>query len=373
MRLGQASSAARGRASARAIAPLAAACLSLAVAACQQEAPEPEEVARPVKILEVRGSGAVLTREYPGRIRAIQQADMAFEVPGRIVEFRFKEGEQVQEGEVIARLDDRDYQARVDAARAQADNAKVNFQRAQKLFEEGALAALERDRRRTAYETAEADLREATKALEDTALRAPFTGVMARKLVEDFENVRAKQNVLILQDETHLEIRVNVPERDMTGGGAQRLDPDEITRRIKPRVIVTAIPDREFPARVKQVAMIADPTTRTFEATFVIDRPTEVSVLPGMTAKVMISAPAEAAGRSGMRIPASATVADEQGKAFVWRVDPSNMTVRRAAVELGELSGSDVTILSGLADGDLIAISGVHQLREGMAVRRFEP
>jgi RND family efflux transporter MFP subunit len=361
------------RALARSIAALAAACLSLAVAGCGEEAPEPEEVARPVKIFEVRGSGATVTREYPGRIRAIQQADMAFEVPGKIIEFRFKEGEQVQEGEVLARLDDRDFQARLDSARAQAENARVNFERAQKLFEEGALAALERDRRRTVYDTAEANLREASKAVEDTALRAPFAGVMARKLVEDFENVQAKQVVLILQDESHLEIRINVPERDMTGGRAQKLDPDEITRRIQPRVVATSIPDREFPARVKQLAMIADPTTRTFEATFVIERPADVSVLPGMTAKVIISVPAEAAGRSGMRIPASATVSDEQGNAVVWVLDPSSMTVRPVAVELGELSGSEVTIRGGLSDGDQIAISGVHQLREGMTVRRFEP
>jgi RND family efflux transporter MFP subunit len=373
MRRGEASTTARRRACARAIAPLAAACLSLAVAGCGEEAPEPEEVARPVKILEVRGSGATVTREYPGRIRAIQQADMAFEVPGKIVEFRFTEGQLVQEGEVLARLDDRDFQARLDSSQAQSENARVNFERAQKLFEEGALAALERDKRRTVYESAEANLRERSKAVEDTALRAPFSGVMAKKLVEDYENVLAKQTVLILQDESNLEIRVNVPERDMTGGGPEKLDPDEITRRLKPRVIVTAIPDREFPARAKQVAMIADPTTRTFEATFVIERPTDVSVRPGMTAKLIISAPAEAAGRSGMRIPASATVADAQGDAFVWVVDPSNMQVRPVPVELGELSGADVSILSGLSDGDQIAISGVHQLREGMTVRRFEP
>ena len=373
MRRGEALTAPRRRACALAITPLAAACLSLAVLGCREEAPEPEEVARPVKILEVRGSGAKLTREYPGRIRAIQQADMAFEVPGRIIEVRFTEGEQAEEGAVLARLDARDYQARLDSIQAQFENARVNFERAQKLFEAGALSALERDRRRTFYETAEANLREASKAVEDTELRAPFAGVMAKKLVEDFENVQAKQPVLILQDASHLEIRVNVPERDMTGGRAQNLDPEAITRRIEPRVIVSAIPDREFPARVKQVAMIADPTTRTFEATLVIERPADVSVLPGMTAKVIISAPAEAAGLSGMRIPANATVSDDEGKAFVWVVDPSNMTVRPVPVELGELSGSDVSILSGLSDGEQIAISGVHQLREGMAVRRFEP
>ena len=74
-----------------------------------------------------------------------------------------------------------------------------------------------------------------------------------------------------------------------------------------------------------------------------------------------------------MRIPANATVSDDEGKPFVWRVDPSSMRVHPAPLELGELSGSEVSVLGGLSDGDLIAISGVHQLREGMAVRRFEP
>ncbi len=90
-----------------------------------------------------------------------------------------------------------------------------------------------------------------------------------------------------------------------------------------------------------------------------------------MTAKLIISVPAEDEAVQGHMVPASASLADDSGAAFVWKVDPSSMRVSRAPVELGELSGSQVQVRSGLDNGDLIAISGVHHLREGMEVRRF--
>ena len=341
--------------------------LSLLATGCQEETVEPPPPVRPVKMLEVGGGMGPITREYPGRIRAVQQADMAFEVPGRIVEFPVKEGDVVAKGALLARLDPRDYQARVDAARADFDNTEVNFRRAQKLFEEGALAELERDRRRTTMQTSEAKLRTAEKSLEDTELRAPFDGVMARKLVEDFQNVRAKQQILVLQDESALEIRVAVPERDLVGRGRD-FDPDEVTQRIKPRVEVAALPGRQFEARVKQLATIADPETRTFEATFVFPTPEE-GILAGMTAKVIIDVPG---AEAGLRIPARAAISDPKGAPFVWLVDPESMTVGSRPVELGEMAGSEIEILDGLSDGDLIAISGVYQLSQGMEVRRWQ-
>jgi multidrug efflux system membrane fusion protein len=65
-------------------------------------------------------------------------------------------------------------------------------------------------------------------------------------------------------------------------------------------------------------------------------------------------------------------LADEQGQAYVWKVDPSSMQVGRSQVELGPLSGDGVTVTRGLVSGDWIAISGVHQLREGMSVSRHQ-
>jgi RND family efflux transporter MFP subunit len=193
---------------------------------------------------------------------------------------------------------------------------------------------------------------------------------MARKLVDDFANVNAKDPVLVFQDDSHLEIQVNIPERDVSGDRHHETN-EEVTARLKPEVVVTSLPDRSFPARVKEVTAETDPVTRTFQATLIFDNPKNVAVFPGMTAKVKIRALQTRRGSNRIAIPTKAAVADAKGNAYVWLVDPSSMTVSRRPVELGDMSGSDVEVKSGLSDGDMIATSGVHQLREGMAVREF--
>jgi RND family efflux transporter MFP subunit len=318
----------------------------------------------------VQGPAGKQTREYPGTVSAAQTAEMAFEVAGKIVEFRYKEGEQVPEGDVIARLDPRDYQAQLDSAQAQADNSRLNFERAQKLVDEGALAPIERDRRKTVFDTADARLRKAKKALEDTELRAPFAGVMARKLVEDFANVQAKQIVLVLTDDQYLKIKLAVPERDLAGERDRSRTLEQVNADIKPEVVITSMPDRRFPGRLSELASTADPSTRTFEATMTFRPPDGIQVLPGMTARVIIQVPQDRG--SAIRIPATAAVANDEGEAFVWLVDSANMTVSRRPVELGPLTGSDATVLSGLEGGEVVVVSGVGQLRDGLKVRRFE-
>ncbi len=136
--------------------------------------------------------------------------------------------------------------------------------------------------------------------------------------------------------------------------------------------MITSLPDRSFAARIKEFSTTADPVTRTFKVTLAFENPPDANILPGMTAKVVIT-PRPSGARPGQQmIPSSAVLADEGGAAFVWIVDPSTMRAQRAPVEVGDLSGSEVEIRSGLSDGDLIAISGVHSLREGMQVSRFD-
>ena len=102
--------------------------------------------------------------------------------------------------------------------------------------------------------------------------------------------------------------------------------------------------------------------------------PEDVNILPGMTAQVTWFAPtADNEQVSTFWIPANAVFSPEAEKQMVWLVDPSAMTVSRKEVALGELSGNNVAVTGGLALGDMIAISGVHHLRDGMRVRSMEP
>jgi RND family efflux transporter MFP subunit len=350
------------------------ACASLiALLGCEEEAPPPPEVTRPIKMLEISGDGDAGTREYPGRIKAGQYSEMSFEVEGRVTEFVFREGDTVEEGAVLAKIDPRDYEARRDSAVARMEHARSERDRYKIMYEKEVKPFAEYEMRIKAFDVTAAELRETEKAVEDTVLRAPFAGVMARKLVEEFENVLAKQSVLVLQNDTLLEIKVNVPERDLAKGNSGDVPAEELTARLKPRVLVSSLPGREFPARMKEIAKVADPTTRTFEATLLFDNPGDVNILGGMTAKIVIDL-SNATGSAGILIPAAAVVgsgaADDQGA--VWVIDQQSMTASKRPIVTGELQGNQIAVESGLSAGDTIAVSGVHQLRDGMEVRRLE-
>jgi RND family efflux transporter MFP subunit len=297
---------------------------------------------------------------------------MAFEVPGRMLAWPVDEGDQVEEGTVLARIDPRDFEADLDAARAQLKKTEADLRRSENIYREdsGAISLSTLDADRRSVDVAAASFRIAEKAKEDTILRAPFDGSVARKLVEDYAAVQAKKPVLILQNDAHLEIRVNVPERDIAGVKAHGdLSNQARTEILDPTVVVTSLPNHRFPARVKEFTTTADPVTRTFRLTLAFDKPDGVRILPGMTAKIILSLKSRSAARL---VPSAAVLTDDSNSPFVWVVSASSMTVKRTPVELGNLTGSDVEIRAGLESGDLVAISGVHHLRDGMQVRRFE-
>jgi len=343
----------------------------VALVACGQETPETQVVVRPVRMLTIETLRGGDMLSYPGEILGVQNAEIAFEVPGRLVEVPAEEGTEVTEGQLLARLDPADYRAALDAADADYRNAKATFDRYAGIFEKGAVSRQDFDNQRRQLQVAEANLAKARKALEDTELRAPFAGRIGRVYVENFNNIQAKQPVLLLQDLSQLDIIVNVPEQDW-----QRARPGltlaQQTERVKPIVTLPTFPGREFPARITEVAAAADPVTRTFTARGRFDPPGDIIILPGMSATVTVRIGADVAGtEQAVRIPANAVVGGNDGGSYVWKVDPDTMTVSLAPVTAGQMSGSSISILDGLAAGDRIAVSGVQHLADGMQVREL--
>ncbi len=348
--------------------------LSGFLGACGQDAPvEQAEVARPIKMMSIGEGAGTRTLEVPGSVSAAQSADLSFEVSGRMLARIVEEGQLVEAGEVVAKLDPRDYVAQRDGARARRDTASADYDRYAKAFEKNAVTEQQVSRSKGQFDVSQAELDVAEKALEDTELRAPFGGRIARRLVDDFANVRPKEAVMVLQDESSLELRVAVAERDWIRGDAG-ISVDELTRRINPRVEVAALRGRFFPAYVKALSNSADPVTRTYEVTFGFQSPTDVNVSPGMTGKVIVDLYTETReeGEAPVSVPSNALVADAKGNPYVWVVDPATMRVAKRAVEPGELSGTGVPIRSGLSGGDLVVVSGVNSLTDGMLVRDMD-
>ena len=348
-------------------------CLYVAalLAACEKEIAEAPEIVRPVRMLSIETLHGGETLSYPGEILGVQNAELAFEVPGRLIQLPAQEGIEVSEGQLLAKLEPADFQASLDAAEATYRNAKETFERFEEVFSKGAISRQDFDNQRRQFEVAEANLATARKALSDTELRAPFAGRIGRVYVDNFNNVQAKQAILLLQDLSELDIIVNVPEQDW-----QRARPGltlaQQTERAKPYVTLPTFPDREFPARITEVAASADPVTRTFAARGRFDPPEDIVILPGMSATVTVRIDPDAAGlQDAVQIPANAVVGGNDGGSYVWMVEDATMTVSLAPVTVGQMSGSNITVIEGLSAGDRIAVSGMQQLAEGMKVREL--
>ena len=351
---------------------MAATTLLVATGCGKKQEQSQGEIVRPVKTFTLGQVAVQRTMELPGETRAIKEATLAFEVNGRISELPVKEGDVVKEGQLLAQLDPRELKASLDSAIADWNAAKAKFERAGRLLERRVISDQEFENEKREYQVSVAKLDQAKKAFEDTTLKADFDGVVAKIFVKRFENVAAKANVMVLQDTSEIEVAVNIPE-SRVALSRPNLRLEDLNQRAKPLIELTAVPGRQFPARITQVSRTADPATRTYEAKVVFAPPDDLHVLPGMTAKVIGQVHPDVAGGGGAtHVPSNALGSDPDGKAFVWRLDPATMTVSKVPVTIGDASGSMIEVSGELAAGDEIVISGVPQLQPGMKVRRWQ-
>ncbi|KPV39188.1 hypothetical protein AN478_13000 [Thiohalorhabdus denitrificans] len=326
-----------------------------------------EETVRPVKTVVLTGADVAGSRQFPATVRAAQRVDLAFQVSGQVVDLPVQEGEAINKGGLVARLDDERYRSELRSTRAEYQEARASFRRAQELVQEGFVSQTEFEQARARMEQTEAALEQARKNVEDTVLRAPFKGVVARVMVDQFQEVQAKEPVASIQDVSTIELVVDAPERIVARRGQEP--------RAEMVAVFESLPEREFPITLKEFATEADPQTQTFEYVFALPQPENANLLPGMTAS-LIARPKEGkdqTGRKGFVLPAEAVFAAESGAPSVWVVDPETNKVHRRKVETGELTGTDsIRVLEGVKRGDRVAVAGATQLEEGMKVNPVE-
>ena len=181
----------------------------------KKEEPPAKEVVRPVKMMTIASGDVTFKRSFPGKVKASQQVDLAFKVSGPLVEFPVNEGQSVKIGKLLARIDPRDFKINLDKAKAHALEAEQQYKRYKDLYIKKQVSKADFDKYRAASDIARAQKEDAQHALSDTYLRAPFAGVIAKKFVENFQEVRAKQPIVSLQDVSSVEIHIDVPEAVM--------------------------------------------------------------------------------------------------------------------------------------------------------------
>lgn len=340
------------------------------LAACGEEAAPLTQGARPVKTIVIEGMGGSGIREFPGRIDANRQAELSFRVRGTVNAILVKEGDIVEEGQLLAELDKTDYQIAVNNQQAQFDNAEKNYKRAEDLISSGAISRMDFDRMEADFKTSQANLEAARQNLAYTSLKAPFPGAIAKRHVENFEQVLANQNIFTLQEVGVLEVKVDIPERLIRRirPPADMADRDARRGQVQVSAYFTQNPDTSYPLTLKEIATKADPATQTFETTFTMPAPGDITVLPGMSVSVRADLSQLITDDGVVLIPATAIGGSQSLNPEVWIVDESTMTVHPRAVRLGELTGNQIQVLDGLEGGERLVVAGIGALAEGMKV-----
>ena len=273
---------------------------------------------------------------------------MSFDVPGRLVEFpASKEGLVVKKGDLLGRLDETNFKARLDAARADYNTAQSELARRRQLLNQGVISRSEFDQVQRTFDLADAAQRTAQRALDDTRLVAPIDGRIARRLVNNFQNVQAHQPVLVFQNKSTLEVDIHVPESDMSMAG-RGITAEEARDLIEAKVEFRDDFRKDLSAQT-QLLQHGGQSFRAhlprFASSF-IHRKTQ-NILPGMTCTVLVrlvsrtQAPAAEAGV--FQVPVRA-VATSDGKSAVWKLDPKTMQVARVPVDMLAVAGDSVNV-----------------------------
>ncbi|GEM_PF-346044 len=343
-----------------------------------QEDEEPNEPLRVEVIAAERVGGYTVRRSYTGRVQARRSSMVGFELGGKLIELSFDDGDSVDAGEEVARLDTvrlearrRELVAAAAEASARAELVRGRFERTQRAFDRDAATDQELDERRdelAAAETALQRAREAVRSVEvdiaKSVLSAPFDAVIARRTVDEGEVLAAGTPVYELLDRASPEARVGAP-----AAVAESLAVgDSASVRVRGRAIV---------GRVLALLPVTQRGTRTIEV--VIDLDAELDGLrdgdlAGFEAERRIDS-------AGFWLPMEALTASARG---LWSVmvaverdgDDANGEAERVVefrqLEMLHTDGDRVFVDGTLADGELVIVSGTHRLvaDDAVAVER---
>jgi len=331
-------------------------------------------------------SAALLTAS--GYVVARRQAVVSAKIQGRRAELKVEEGSRVEKGDVIARLENADFRARVAQAEAGVARAEADLAEQRRLLrlaaglrernlgsEDDEEAALSRVRiAEAALAQASATLDLARAQLEDTVIRAPFAGVIVKKMAEVGESVApippgvnlstSSGAIVALADLATLEVEADVSESNVARLGAEQ--PADVT--------VEAFPDKRYRSVLRQVIPTADRTKATVQVkvTILEDDP---ALKPEMSARVTFlekavekseASESQQTSKPVVTVPAN-TLADRDGRTVVWEVRDGRVR-ERAVTAAGQRDGR-VVIKEGLSGGEILVAAPPSGLEDGDAVR----
>lgn len=385
----------------------------------------PAPLIRPVKTIHLTHSSVTEQRAFPGIVSAARETDLAFRVSGPLVDLNVRIGRLVKRGDVLARIDPRDFEisqkrlsaalqeahanlkamrcgaraedvarikAQLAAAQTKLTNAKNDLERHRILLENKVIPQARFDEVRSDFDTAAANAEALQQELKKAKSGARIEDIEAaeariQRLAVDFE---AAENAL---EDTRLKapfdgyvsrrfvenyenVRAGEPVVSFFDVSTVQVDTavteDLIIHRSaigEIQCTLEAYPGQFFKATIKEIGQKTDSANQSYPLTVTLHIPEGRTVAPGMAATLHVALDRRAESRPGFALPASAVFADADGQTCVWCVNVDSMQVVKVKVDTGPLKGDTIRVLNGLIPGDQVVTAGARFLRNGQQVR----
>lgn len=317
---------------------------------------EPASLPPPVEAAALAATAPVESLELPaeqevtGTVRPEQVFTVSSRVTANILEIHAAAGRRVGAGEVLVVLDDRDLRKRVEqaweavrGAEATLAQARSDFERDRRLFEQQVIAAYDFEHVRTKLRLAETGVEQLKRIAEEAevsltyaVIRSPAAGVIVDRLAEPGDLAAPGRPLLSMYDESRLWLEASVPEELLA-----QLRPGQ------PRMVRIDAVGRDVPGRVAEIVPSADPMSRAVAVRVRLER--TAGIVPGMFGRLRIAQAPE----KTLVVPAAAVIRAGQ-LAFVDVADHGRLA--RRTVQLGRAIGDRYEVLSGLAEGEQVAL-----------------
>jgi membrane fusion protein (multidrug efflux system) len=321
----------------------------------EKEGEEEEDDAKtpvPVEVAAVSEGSVSAYTSSTANLVAENEVKVLSEVEGRVLTLRVEEGDWVKNGQVLATLVRDDQAIAFKKAQLQETNARAAFDRATELVERELISREEFDKLSIDYEIAQQELAEAEWALKKTTIIAPFSGRITARMTQLGQHVRPGDELFQVTDFDPLVARIYLPERDVLG-----LEEGQDVQ-----IRLDAATEVYFAGRIRQISPVVDTSTGTVKVTVEATEPPE-QVRPGSFVTVNI---VRVTHSDALLLPREAVLRELQ-KAHVYVAEDE--VAEKRAVTLGLEEGELIEVLSGVAAGDRVIVTGQGGLKDGSAVK----
>lgn len=308
-----------------------------------------------VKAIEVKSGTNNITNTFSGKVEEIKDVQLSFRVGGPINKLSVDEGDYINKGDIIAEIDERDYLINFNKAKANYSQVKSEFKRYKELYKINKICANNFEKFETAFLMAENAYKNAENALNDTKLKAPFSGYIFKKQVDNFETVSPGMPIVSIIDMSKMEISIHLSDSQL----------EKLERLEKANCNIQGAEVNNIPVKLKSVNKKSNGADL-YEVKFILNNSNN-AIRPGMAANVVIEY-----GNNNGRNPLLPiqSVFSKNNNSYVWIYNTTTSIVKKQKVKIGNLNNNGrIEIISGIKEGDMVISAGVHSLTDNQKVQ----